>query len=90
MSERRKKRREYEQEEQVKKEKPDIRKMLKYTAKKVLWLVNYSLSFSRKDTSKEILIKLFGSVVLLQSLSLIMSFSLNAVRLFSTNAFSAV
>ena len=75
--------------EQVKTEKPDIRKMMKYTAKKILWVTNYSLSFSKKDTKKEILIKLLGCAVLLQCLSLIFSFSLNTFEIFLASPFSA-
>ena len=70
---------------QVKTEKPDIRKMMKYTAKKVLWMTSYSLSFSKKDTGKEILIKLLGCAVILQSLSLIVFFSISAVQIFLVN-----
>jgi len=74
--------------EQIKTAKPNIRKMMKYTAKKILWVTNYSLSFSRKDSGKEILIKLLGCAVLLQCLSLIVSFSLNAVQIFLINPFA--
>ena len=72
----------------VKTAKPDIRKMMEYTAKKVLWMTSYSLSFSKKDTGKEILIKLLGCAVILQSLSLIIFFSLNAVQIFLINPIS--
>ena len=79
----------YESREQVKTEKSDIRKMMKYTAKKILWVTNYSLSFSVRNTRKEILIKLLGCAVILQSLSLIVSFSLNTTRIFLANPVSA-
>ena len=72
---------------QVKPEKPDIRKMMKYTAKKIIWVTNYSLSFSKKDSRKEILIKLLGCIVILQSVSLILSFVLKAIRTVSFNPF---
>ena len=58
-------------EKSQKKDKPDIKKMLRYTAKKILWLVNYSLSFSKKDTRKEIGIKILGCIVILHSISLL-------------------
>ena len=51
-------------------EKTDIKKMITYTVKKVLWLINYSLSFSKKDSGKEIGIKLLGCFVILQCISL--------------------
>ena len=51
-------------------EKENIKPMLVYTAKKILWLVNYSLSFSKKDNGKEIGIKLLGCLIILQSISL--------------------
>ena len=35
-------------EKSQKKDKPDMKKMLRYTTKKILWLVNYSLSFFKK------------------------------------------
>ena len=70
-------------------EKPDIRKMMKYTAKKILWVTNYSLSFSKKDETKEIFIKLLGCVIILQCLSLIISFSLNTAQIFLSSPFSA-
>lgn len=78
----------YEKDKQIKTEKPDIRKMMKYTVKKILWVTNYSLSFSRKDNGKEIFIKLLGCVVLLQCLSLIVSFSLNMTQIFLINPFA--
>ena len=53
-----------------KEDKTDIKKMTKYTVKKILWLINYSLSFSKKDTGKEIGIKLLGCFVILQSISI--------------------
>ena len=54
-----------------KEENLDIKKSLKYTAKKIFWLVNYSLSFSKKDNGKEIGIKLLGCFVILQSVFLV-------------------
>lgn len=80
----------YEKDKQIKTEKPNIRKMMKYTAKKILWVTNYSLSFSRKDSKKEILIKLLGCAVLLQCLSLTVSFSLNTVQIFLINPFATL
>ncbi|MCY4512567.1 MAG: hypothetical protein OXB86_02635 [Bdellovibrionales bacterium] len=77
----------YKRTDQIKTEKPDIRKMMKYTIKKILWVTNYSLSFSRKDEKKEILIKLLGCVVILQSVSLILSFVLKVTRIVSINPF---
>lgn len=78
----------YEKDKQIKTEKPDIKKMMRYTAKKILWITNYSLSFSRKDGRKEILIKLLGCAVLLQCLSLIISFFLNMTQIFLINPFA--
>ncbi len=52
--------------------KTNIKKMLNYTVKKVLWLINYSLSFSEKDTSKQISIKLLGCFVVLNCISIIL------------------
>ena len=60
----------YDRKFKQKEEKPDIKKMLRYTVKKVLWLVNYALSFSKKDSGKEIGIKLLACFVILQSISL--------------------
>ena len=80
----------YETGRRIETNKPDIRKMVKYTAKKILWLTNYSLSFSRKDERKEIFIKLLGCVVILQSLSLIFSFSLNTMEIFLINPFATL
>ncbi len=59
------------QENLKKKDRLDIRKMLKYTAKKILWLINYSLSFSKKDKGKEIGIKILGCIVIIQSIYLL-------------------
>ena len=80
----------YESSKTAQTDKPNIRKMMKYTAKKILWITNYSLSFSRKDERKEILIKLLGCVVILQSLSLIFSFSLNTMEIFLINPFATL
>lgn len=77
----------YKRTDQIKTEKPNIRKMMKYTVKKILWITNYSLSFSRKDERKEILIKLLGCIVILQSVSLILSFILKVTRIVSINPF---
>ena len=77
----------YKRTDQIKAEKPDIRKMIKYTAKKVLWVINYSLSFSKKDTNKEILIKLLGCALILQSIALILYFVLKATQIVSFNPF---
>ena len=81
---------EYKKINQIPEEKPNIRKMLKYTAKKILWVTCYSLSFSKKDTGKEILIKLLGCMVLLKGLFLMLSFALNAVRLVLENTLSSI
>ena len=54
-----------------KEDKPAIKQMIKYTIKKLLWLVNYSLSFSSKDSGKEIGIKILGCLVILHSLSIL-------------------
>ena len=59
-----------QKESQEKQDKTDLKKMFKYTAKKILWLINYSLSFSKKDSGKEIGIKLLGCLVILQCISL--------------------
>ena len=75
----------YGRMDQVKTEKPDIKKMMKYTVKKILWVTNYSLSFSKKDETKEILIKLMGCVVILQGVSLILSFILKGVKILFLN-----
>ena len=77
----------YKRMNQIKSEKPDIRKMIKYTAKKILWVTNYSLSFSRKDEAKEILIKLLGCLVILQFVSLVLSFILKGAKIVSFNPF---
>ena len=58
-----------QKEREEKQDKTDLRKMFKYTAKKMLWLINYSLSFSKKDSGKEIGIKLLGCFVILQCIS---------------------
>ncbi|MDE0092361.1 MAG: hypothetical protein OXN83_03635 [Oligoflexia bacterium] len=47
-----------------------LKKMMRYTAKKFLWLVNYSISFSKKDSKKEILIKVLGCFVILNCICL--------------------
>ena len=78
----------YEPSKQIETDKPNIRKMMKYTVKKILWVTNYSLSFSKKDLRKEILIKFLGCAVILQTLSLIVSFSLNPVEIFLVNPFA--
>ena len=57
-------------EKEEKQNKQSVKKMLRYTAKKSLWLINYALSFSKKDTNKEILIKLLACFVILQCISL--------------------
>ena len=75
----------YRQTNQVKTEKPDLKKMMRYTVKKILWVTNYSLSFSRKDETKELLIKLLGCVIILQSISVGLSFILKATQIASLN-----
>ena len=77
----------YKRTDQVKTEKPDLRKMTRYTVKKILWMTNYSLSFSKKDEAKEILIKLLGCTVILQSIFLVLSFVLKGARILSFNPF---
>ena len=57
-------------EQSEKEYKKSLNKMLRYTAKKFLWLITYSLSFSKRDSSKEILIKLLGCFVILNCISL--------------------
>ena len=59
-----------EREQAEKKDKTSLKKMMRYTAKKFLWLVNYSLSFSKKDSSKETFIKILGCFVILNCISL--------------------
>ena len=57
-------------EKEMKEDKKSLEKMFRYTLKKALWLINYSLSFSKKDSSKEIGIKLVACFVILQVISL--------------------
>ena len=73
-----------------KKEKPGIKKMLIYTAKKILWLTNYSLSFSKKDAGKEIGIKILGCFVILQSISLLFFIILNLLEIILLNPLSTL
>ena len=61
----------YNNQQTKKEDKPAIKQMIKYTIKKFLWLVNYSLSFSSKDSGKEIGIKILGCFVILHSLSIL-------------------
>ena len=70
-----------------KQDKPDIKKMWKYTAKKILWLTNYSLSFSEKDTGKQITIKILGCLVLLHSISLIFFITSSLLEIILLNPF---
>ena len=74
-------------QEQTKTEKPDIRKMFRYTAKKALWLLNYSLSFSKRDTGKEIGIKVLGCFVILQSISFLFFVSFSLLEIILINPF---
>ena len=59
------------QSQEQRRDKSDINKMLKYTAKKVLWLINYSLSFSEKNTGRQIGIKILACLVLLHCFSML-------------------
>ena len=83
----REKQRNCKRQERTETAKPDIRKMLKYTAKKILWLVNYSLSFSKKDEGKEIGIKILGCLVILQSLSLLFFIIFRLLEIILINPF---
>ena len=78
---------ECKRQEQTKTEKPDIRKMFRYTAKKVLWLLNYSLSFSKRDTGKEIGIKVLGCFLILQSISVLFFVSFSLLEIILINPF---
>lgn len=73
-----------------KKEKPHIKTMLIYTIKKILWLINYSLSFSKKDTGKEIGIKILGCFVILQSVSLLFFIILSLLKIVFLNPLSTL
>ena len=63
--ERKERREQNEKQDQI-----SLKKMFRYTLKKALWLINYSLSFSKKDSNKEIGIKVLGCFVILNCISL--------------------
>ena len=73
-----------------KKNKSNMKKMLIYTAKKILWLINYSLSFSKKDSGKEIGIKILGCFVILQSVSLLFFIILSLLEIIFLNPLSTL
>ena len=62
-----------------------IKKTMRYTVRKILWLVNYSLSFSKEDTGKEIGIKILGCIVILQSVSLLFVIVSSVLGIIFTN-----
>ena len=57
-------------EQDEKQDQISLKKMFRYMLKKALWLISYSLSFSKKDSGKETFIKFLGCLVILNCISL--------------------
>ena len=72
-------------EQENKQDKKSLKKIFRYTARKALWLINYSLSFSKKDSNKEIGIKVLGCFVILNCISLSFFIVSSLLELILTN-----